>query len=53
METNGSKFTYDEYKALIDMIYDETLNNSEEGSTLRKQYSYCISKLKDYFLKHR
>ena len=53
MELNGAKFSYDEYKALIDMIYDEALNTSEEGSILRKQYTYCVSKIKEYFLKHR
>ena len=53
LDTYGSKYSYDEYKSLIDMIYDEALTASEEGSIYRKQYAYCVQKLKDHFLKHR
>lgn len=53
LDTYGSKYSYDEYKSLIDMIYDEALTASEEGSIYRKQYAYCAQKLKDHFLKHR
>ncbi|KAJ3052048.1 hypothetical protein HK097_006960 [Rhizophlyctis rosea] len=51
MEQNPGRFTYDEYKVVLDLIFADAL--ASEASGERKKYDACLQKMKDYFVKHR
>ena len=51
MEQNPGRFTYDEYKVVLDLIFADSLASEVSGE--RKKYDACLQKMKDYFVKHR
>lgn len=53
VESNPGLFTFDEYSVLLKVIYDDELNESEEGSVGRAEYANCVKRLKAYFVSHQ
>nr|KAJ3422218.1 Exocyst complex component 4 [Polyrhizophydium stewartii] len=44
-------FTYDEYKALLDLLFHDAL--ADGSAPALKKYNEFVQQLKDYFVKHR
>ncbi|KAI9334954.1 Sec8 exocyst complex component-specific domain-containing protein [Obelidium mucronatum] len=49
METHPGEFTFDEYKVVLDLIFQDVL---EDTSLPKKEYSDCLEGLKTFFINH-
>ncbi|KAJ3293376.1 hypothetical protein HDU79_000412 [Rhizoclosmatium sp. JEL0117] len=49
METHKGEFTFDEYKVVLDLIFQDVL---EDSNLPKKEYTECLEGLKTFFINH-
>ncbi|KAJ3283609.1 hypothetical protein HK104_010298, partial [Borealophlyctis nickersoniae] len=53
METTPGRFTFDEYKVVLDLLFYDALSDEASSQPQRKVYAECLRRMKDYFVRHR